>query len=213
MNFASRSVLPSAPQKLARRPAVTLALILALTTLSWGAAILQARGVFALRADVEKQEAVTAQLEARALQRAPAALGGAGLQDGTPVVLLLGETSALMAAEKQRVLAFIVENRGGRLRSAEIDEPVPVDADGGAGEAELFLVKTRLRIEIDEQALPDLLQDLEGENPFLRIDELALRAPRQIGDTSSPGLSAGSARILDVRIEVSGFWSPAGDEA
>jgi hypothetical protein len=123
-------------------------------------------------------------------------------------LLMFGETPGLVAAEFQRTVGFIAERTGAELVSVDIAEFERVSGDTGLNGESLQRVRLNAEIEVAEQALPDLLYNVEADFPILVIDSVNLRAMRRI-DGAASELWAASDRVLSLRMTVSSFWTGA----
>ncbi len=115
------------------------------------------------------------------------------------------KTPALAGAELQREVQRMVESAGGRVVSTQIlpstrDEQPPT-------------VRVRAQIQGSTENLLDVLYQVEKARPFLFVDQLTVRAPRQT--TTTPRYRGARARRavratpramqLTVRLDVFGY--------
>jgi general secretion pathway protein M len=109
---------------------------------------------------------------------------------------LEGPSDALAAAQLQDRVRGVVEAAGGELRSTQIMPAEPVDASPGTRRATL---RVQLMVAID--GLAEILYDLESGQPYVLIDELAVRSQRIRRLSGGPG----GPPLLGVSLQLSGF--------
>ena len=82
--------------------------------------------------------------------------------------LLAGDSAVLAAAELQSRMEILIEESGGRLLSTQALEP----------EAEHGLVRVSVQVHLNATAetLAQMLRQMEGQPPFLVIEELSIAA-------------------------------------
>jgi general secretion pathway protein M len=109
---------------------------------------------------------------------------------------LQGPSDALAAAQLQDRLRAVVEAAGGELRSTRILEAAAVEASPGTRRAAL---QVQMVVTID--GLAEILYGLESGQPYVLIDELAVRNQRERRRRGEPE----SEPALDVSLKLSGF--------
>ena len=114
--------------------------------------------------------------------------------------LLAGSSTTLAAAGLQERIKSIVEGTGGRLTSTRVLNP---ESEHG-----FTRVAIGVRLALDTVALQEVLYQLEGQRPLLVIDELMVIARR----ARSTRRTRDKADNLDVRFQISGFMSSAGED-
>jgi general secretion pathway protein M len=109
---------------------------------------------------------------------------------------LEGPSDALAAAQLQDRVKGVVEAAGGELRSTQI---LPAEAvDGGPGTRRATL---RVQMVVAIDGLAEILYDLESGQPYVLIDEVAVRGQR----TRRLGGDSEAAPLLDISLQLSGF--------
>jgi general secretion pathway protein M len=109
---------------------------------------------------------------------------------------LEGPSDALAAAQLQDRVKGVVEAAGGELRSTQILPAQAVDVSPGTRRATLLV---QMVVAID--GLAEILYDLESDQPYILIDELAVRSQRVRRGDRGPD----AAPLLDVSLHLSGF--------
>jgi general secretion pathway protein M len=109
---------------------------------------------------------------------------------------LEGPSDPLALAQLQDRVKGVVEAAGGELRSTQILPGQAVDASPGTRRATL-----RVQMVVAIDGLAEILYDLESGQPYVLIDELAVRSQR--ARRRGGGLEA--PLLLDVSLELSGF--------
>ena len=109
---------------------------------------------------------------------------------------LEGPSDPLALAQLQDRVKGVVEAAGGELRSTQILPAQAVDASPGTRRATL---RVQMVVAIDGLAV--ILYELESGQPYVLIDELAVRSQRE--RRRGGGLDA--SPLLDVSLELSGF--------
>ncbi len=111
---------------------------------------------------------------------------------GSP--FLEGATVSVAGAALQERVSAAVQAAGGNVLSSQVDLQ--------GSEAKQGFVTLSVSCEISEEALQQLIYDLESGMPFLFIDQLVVQAPQTHG-----GVAKGSAADqMRLQIDVSGQW-------
>jgi general secretion pathway protein M len=111
---------------------------------------------------------------------------------GSP--FLEGATANVAGAALQERVAAAVQAAGGNVLSSQVDLQ--------GSEARQGYVSLSASCEISEEALQQLIYDLESGMPFLFIDQLVVQAPQ-----TRAGTGKGSApEQMRLQIDVSGQW-------
>ena len=105
-------------------------------------------------------------------------------------------SDALAAAQLQDRVKGVVEAAGGELRSTQILPAEAVDASPGTRRATL-----RVQMVVAIDGLAEILYDLESGQPYVLIDELAVRSQRERRWGGVPE----APTLLDVSLQLSGF--------
>jgi general secretion pathway protein M len=130
---------------------------------SAGEAVARAQELLQSYRERAEQRPQLAQLLAAATEQADTVTGYLEAVDG-----------ALAAAELQDRVKGVVESAGGALRSAQSLNVEPVEAAAGVRRAGL-----RVRFATDIESLAAILYDLETGEPYLFVEGLSIREPRQ----------------------------------
>jgi general secretion pathway protein M len=163
-----------------------LALVTTLTAIAW-LAISSLLGDYA---DYASAVDLLDRLERR--ERSGEASAFSSAVPGSP--FLEGPTLTVAGAALQQRVVSAVKNAGGNVLSSQIDLQ--------GSEAKQYYVSLSASCEVSQEALQQLLYDLESGMPFLFIDQLVLQMPqaeRGIGPEKQ-------AALLRVQIDVSGRW-------
>jgi general secretion pathway protein M len=189
------------------RPGSLISRVLALTLLGAvliGTYVLVIAPVIALHREageaIESAEILLQRHRALAAQRSELA---ARLDDEKEQVsavagYLEGPSDALAAAQLQDRVKVAVETAGGELRSTQILPAQAVDASPGTHRATL-----RVQLVASIDSLAEILYGLESGQPYVLIDELAVRGQR--ARRGAPR----EAPLLDVSLQLSGFFREA----
>jgi general secretion pathway protein M len=105
-------------------------------------------------------------------------------------------SDALAAAQLQDRVKGVVEAAGGELCSTQILPAEAVDASPGTRRATL-----RVQMVVAIDGLAEILYDLESGQPYVLIDELAVRSQRERRRGGGPE----APTLLDVSLQLSGF--------
>jgi general secretion pathway protein M len=108
---------------------------------------------------------------------------------------LIGPSDALAAAQLQDRVKDVVEAAGGELRSTQV---LPAEAVDGSGTRRATL---RVQMVVAIDGLAGILYDLESNQPYVLIDELAVRSQRPPRLVGGPEVQL----LLDVSLKLSGF--------
>ncbi len=130
---------------------------------------------------VSARLAIGAEIETLKAQRDQFADRLGGVADGPRVVvdepaLLDGEGHNLAAAGLQAFANAIAREAGAQMRSARVDEPVPIGA--------LQKVMVTIELETDIVGLRRVLHDIETHKPYLFVDAVNVRRGRAVGGAS-----------------------------
>jgi general secretion pathway protein M len=110
---------------------------------------------------------------------------------------LEGPSDPLALAQLQDLVKGVVEAAGGELRSTQTLPARAVDVSPGTRRATL-----RVQMVVAIDGLAEILYDLESGQPYVLIDELAVRSQRtrrRLGDMPE------TAPLLGISLELSGF--------
>ena len=109
---------------------------------------------------------------------------------------LEGPSDPLALAQLQDLVKGVVEAAGGELRSTQILPAQAVAASPGTRRATL-----RVQMVVAIDGLAEILYDLESGQPYVLIDELAVRSQRIRRLSGGPG----GPPLLGVSLQLSGF--------
>jgi hypothetical protein len=110
---------------------------------------------------------------------------------------LEGPSDPLALAQLQDLVKDVIEAVGGELRSTQILPAQTVDISSGTRRATL-----RIQMVVAIDGLAAILNDLESGQPYVLIDELAVRSQRT---RRRLGGGPEAAPLLDISLELSGF--------
>jgi general secretion pathway protein M len=110
---------------------------------------------------------------------------------------LKGPSDPLALAQLQDLVKSVIEAAGGELRSTQTLPAQTVDISPGTRRATL-----RVQMVVAIDGLAAILYELESGQPYILIDELAVRSHRT---RRRLGGSPETAPLLDITLELSGF--------
>jgi len=176
---------PSSPPYVAASIYICLLLVLLIAT------------ALPLKGMLDQQTAVTTlgdilrRLESRS--PGPARLAGEDNSTVTGSSLLEGDTVTIAGAALLQRVVSTVTRHGGSVLSSQLDLQGLQSKDG--------FLSVVANCDLEQQALQEIVYELEAGMPFLFVDQLIVQAP-----TDPAGASGGRLRVL---ISVSGQWQDA----
>ena len=111
------------------------------------------------------------------------------------------DTSALGAAELQKLVKQIIESHGGELTSTQA---LPVQDDGNT-----VRIAIRVRMKLKMDYLADVLHRLESGRPLLFVENLSIRSQKRRAPRRQSKQSPRVNYVLDIRYDLVGYMREA----
>ncbi len=118
---------------------------------------------------------------------------------GLQRAMLQAQTETLAAAILQQRVKSVVESKGGSLVSTQILEPLALPP--------LEKIRINVRMLLNIPQLQQVLHDIEGQMPYLIVEQLLVTNRNWRG--RSLNVRGKAAENLDVRLVISGYWHTA----